>query len=145
MRRKLTAGVLIFCMLFSLIPTTAFAESANEYNEPVLTSLELTYFDGVNNQTVSLFPLETQPQITFEAGTELMFEAQFDTTTRIDKVYITSTIGDEIKYLEAIDENNTGIYTAQGYFDTNDQSYIPGTIGVLYTKKNSCSNRTCIN
>ncbi|MBQ3509756.1 MAG: hypothetical protein IJA90_07065 [Peptococcaceae bacterium] len=120
--------------LLCFIPTAAFADSLNEYNEPVVTSLTLTYFDGADNQTISLLPLDIQPQLTVEASTELIFEVQFDNATRIDKVYITSTIDDEIKYLEAVEEH-AGLYKAQGYFDPNDYNYIPGTIGVLYTKK----------
>lgn len=120
-----------------LLSTTVLAaEDEMLFKEPAVIELLVTYQDGETSHTLSLLPLEDdQPQIAMQAGNALRFQVRFDNLERLDRVYITSTKSDDVKYLEAVYDQSAGAYIADGYFDPDDTDYVPGTIGVTYTKK----------
>jgi len=89
-----------------------------------LISLTVT---NVNGEDISLL----DGGVSIRLGEQYTFKAQFSDPDSIKSVYITSTIGDEVKMLEAV--RNGDIFVTSGYFD-NDSDYTPGSIGVKYTE-----------
>lgn len=137
MRKRFISSLLVLCMATTLLPVKAWAaESGTALKEPAVTDLTVTYNDGGTDKTTSLLPVESnQPQIPLPADGQLTFQIRFDSWEQLDKVYVTSTKDNNVKYLEAIANGTAGSYTASGCFDPSDTNYIPGQISVEYTKK----------
>lgn len=135
-KRRLLPMLLTLSVLLALMPVKALAvESGTEFREPTVTSLTVTYRDEDHSEkTVSLLPLDSGLE-PVTAASPSTFRVEFDSLDRLDKVYITSTTAGDTKYLEAAYDTASGTYTASGYFDPDDTGYVPGTIGVSYTKK----------
>lgn len=135
-KRRLLPMLLTLSVLLALMPAKALAvESGTEFREPTVTSLTVTYRDEDHSEkTVSLLPLDSGLE-PVTAASPSTFRVEFDSLDRLDKVYITSTTAGGTKYLEAAYDTASGAYTTSGYFDPDDTGYVPGTIGVSYTKK----------
>jgi len=135
--KKLLAVLLALSTLLSLASMNAVAaDNEAEYHSPTVTELTVTYDDGEKMVTVSLLPLSSdQSQITLPEGSVPVFEIKFDNIARLNQVYVTSTRDDDVKYLEALYNQQKGAYVTNGFFDPDDETYVPGTIGVTYTKK----------
>lgn len=139
MKKRLISTLLALCMVLGMLPGEAFAAGNDSTSiEPTVTELTVTYKDGESNTTQSLLPLtSTLLQINMPEDGKLTFEAKFDHSEIVDKVYITSSRGADVKRVQAYYNPNTGTYItdAEEHFDPNDPYYIPGEIGVEYTKK----------
>ncbi len=129
--KQLLSLALACCLLVGIFPTTALAAISTQLaegnggnGEPEL--LELTVEDK-NGNVVSL--LENEPIVSM--GESYTFAVTFSNPSKIKKVYITSTKESGTKYLEAIWDGSA--FKTQGLFDDN-ANYVPGKIGVEYTK-----------
>ena len=129
MKKRILALVLAVCLVVSGCPIKAFAtEQPITLTEPKVTGLSVSINDG---DPVDI--LSGQSTIEMAAGNKPVFTVTFDDTAMVSKVFVTSTKDGETKYLEAKPEN--GEYITDGYFDPTNEEYVPGTIGVEYSKK----------
>jgi len=140
MKKRLTSFLLALAVILTFVPTHAIATDLNEnnalYKSPTVTELLLSYEENGDLKSVSLLPMDTeQPQIALSNGTFPIFKVKFDNNSRLNRVYITSTKGDDTKYLEAIYDQEEEMYITSGLFDPSDTSYVPGIIGVTFDKK----------
>ena len=120
--------LLALCMVLSMVPLEAFAAESETLAEPKVTALTVSYDGG---EPVDL--LGDQPTVSMPAGSKPVFTVTFDNTELLNKVFVTSTKDGETKYLEATLQDDK--YVTDGYFDSRDKNYVPGTIEVTYSKK----------
>lgn len=97
--------------------------ASSSSGEDGLVSLTVT---DINGDEISLL----DGGVAIRLGSEYTFKAGFSDPDSIKSVYITSTIGSDVKMLEAV--RNGDVFVTSGYFD-GDSNYIPGSIGVKYT------------
>ena len=152
MKKRLLAMLLCVAMVASLLtvgavadnaPITAIDGAVMEHTVDIgeLSDDEATYTassssgeDGlvsltvtdINGDEISLL----DGGVAIRLGSEYTFKAGFSDPDSIKSVYITSTIGSDVKMLEAV--RNGDVFVTSGYFD-GDSNYIPGSIGVKYT------------
>ena len=152
MKKRLLAMLLCVAMVASLLTVGAVADNAPiaaidgavmEHTVDIgeLSDDEATYTassssgeDGlvsltvtdINGDEISLL----DGGVAIRLGSEYTFKAGFSDPDSIKSVYITSTIGSDVKMLEAV--RNGDVFVTSGYFD-GDSNYIPGSIGVKYT------------
>ena len=152
MKKRLLATLLCVAMLASLLTVGAAADvgeekvvstdvvehtvEINTYSESNSTNassssstdglISLTVTD-VNGEDISLL----DGGVSIRLGEQYTFKAQFSDPDSIKSVYVTSTIGEEVKMLEAVRSGD--IFVTSGYFD-NDPDYTPGSVGVKYTE-----------
>lgn len=133
MKKHLLAAILALCVGLTVLPVQALAEDGDtSFSLPEVTELTVTYQAKGTEQTVSL--LQSQPQIALTPDSRPVFTVSFDSSQRLGQVFITSTREGEVKYLEALPAS-VNTYVTSGCFDREDTAYLPGTIGVMYTKK----------
>ncbi len=137
MGRRVLSMIVMCAFLLSLFPAAVFAEADfDSLEEPKVVSVELIHQSMGTEQMVQLYPQrDTKPEINLTLDSEAVFRVKFDRMERIDRVYITSTKADGIRYLEAYYDQDSGTYIGGGTFLYEDASYMPGAIGVSYTKK----------
>ena len=116
-------------MLISILPTVTIAAESTQ--DPQLKDLIVHYNLGEEEKQQSI--LNGSPEISFSAGSELIFEVKFLNPQRVGRVYVTSTVDDETQYLTAEYNADTQTFLTSGYFG-DDKNYIPGIIKVEYTK-----------
>ena len=97
---------------------------------PELTSFKMDYngstYDVLRNKRYN---------VTFNPSYEFKFRVKYSHTEKIDAVFVTSTKNQVTKRMKAVYDEKTDTYTAKGFFDDSDHSYVPGTIGVEYVPK----------
>ncbi len=74
------------------------------------------------------------PVMTFNQGYPLQFDIVLDNPYNAQMVFVTSTKGDETYSMRANWIPEEGVYRAEGYFNPNNTSYIPGTLGIEIAK-----------
>ena len=152
MKKRLLAMLLCVAMVASLLTVGAAADVGEDnvesadvvehtveidtYSERNTTNASSSSFtDGlmsftvtdVNGDDISLL----DGGVSIRLGEQYTFKAQFSDPDSIKSVYVTSTIGEEVKMLEAVRRGD--IFVTSGYFD-NDPDYTPGSVGVKYTE-----------
>ena len=111
------------------------AETTVTYLEgaPNLTAFDM-YYNGVK---YDLFSADNvKPTITFVPGKPFSYRVRFDNVQNVDTVYIVSNRNNSVKKLKAEYDAANGYYVANGYFDENNHSYVPGVVSVEYIEKN---------
>ena len=88
-----------------------------------------------NGQTIS-FTLDSaataKPILTFSPGSSFTFTAEIEGGEAISNLYFVSTRGTDKKHMEASYDRRTGLWTASGFFDAGNRSYVPGVISLEY-------------
>lgn len=102
-----------------------------EENAPMLTGFVM-YYNGVRHD---LNNPKQRPNITFVPGNNYSFKVTIANRDKIDKVFVTSDRNGSTKYIEAKWDENKEAYIAQGPFEPENSSYVPGTMNVYYTLK----------
>lgn len=102
----------------------ATLKASSSSDEEGLVSLTVT---DINGDEISLL----DGGVAIRLGSEYTFKAGFSDPDSIESVYITSTMGSDVKMLEAVRTGN--VFVTSGYFD-DDANYLPGSIGVKYTE-----------
>ena len=77
----------------------------------------------------------TSPVISFNPAYPISFEITATNNERIDRLFVTSTKGNIDKYIEAFYNAETGTWIAEGYFDEENHSYVPGSLNVSIIEK----------
>lgn len=104
-------------------------------NEPRLTRLTLYYMGAEHTIYDAENPDLTLPAVAVSPSYSLTFSAEFENADAIDMVLITSTRSGVKRSLKAKYNAASGAFVAAGLFDENDDTYVPGVIGVEYTLK----------
>ncbi|MCR4738825.1 MAG: leucine-rich repeat protein [Lachnospiraceae bacterium] len=86
---------------------------------------------------VDLLDDSKKPYVSYAPHVPFMFTIDIDNAETIDKVFVTSTRGNEKRSMEATYDANSGKYVARGFFDEDNHSYVPGTIRVEFQEKHS--------
>ena len=65
----------------------------------------------------------------------LCFDITTVNTDQIDRLFVTSQKGNDIKYIEAYYNAEKGLWSTNGYFDESDPNYIPGVLNICILEK----------
>ncbi len=85
-----------------------------------------------NDRRMSLKELQgTRPVVIFRQS-PFRFEINFTPAEGLKNVYVVSTRNNVKKYLQAVWNEELGLFVAEGYFDPLDHSYIPGELEIEY-------------
>ena len=76
----------------------------------------------------------TKPNITWASSYKYKFTVRFNNAESVSSVNITSTRNNVKKSIQAVWNDTTNAFIAEGYFD-NNSSYVPGIISLQYTNK----------
>lgn len=124
-----TRGIILALALVALTAFFQYQTAAYAWDAPKEPTLQsLTVIDREGNSVELLDHAQS-----VHLGASYVFKAQFSEAELIDKVYITSTKNGTTKLLEA--EWNGSVFATCGTFDKTRTDYIPGKIGIKYTKK----------
>ena len=111
------------------------AEVTYQADEATMTGFTLYYNEHSVTKTCDLMETNgVKPKVYFVPGTQFNFEITFDHPEKIDHLYVTSTRNNEVKYLEAFYDETRGAFVTNGYFDENNNQYVPGVLSIEYTK-----------
>ena len=77
-----------------------------------------------------------RPVVTFVPGEVFRFEVYVDQHETIESLLVVSTRSNQRKIMEASWDAQLGAYVAEGLFDPENESYVPGAITVEYIRKN---------
>ena len=102
--------------------------------KPVVENIKMIYRDTETDITDVLLG-GVSPVVSYNPVFQLGFSVSVSNDESIDKLFITSQKGDVIKYLEAVYDPETDLWTASGYFDDSNHSYIPGALNVSIIEK----------
>lgn len=75
------------------------------------------------------------PLISYNPAKPLRFELKVTNTDRIDRLFVTSEKGTEMKYIEATYDAKKKLWVAEGFFDDNNHHYVPGGLNVSIIEK----------
>ena len=124
---------------------TILAEAEDGYGNPITAETRVVYRETTptmtsfvmehNGQTFNMNQLRgTKPTVSFAPGRTFKFTVKFDRISSIRDVYVVSTRNNTKKYLRAIWDNTSNAFIAEGFFDEDNTSYVPGTISIEYTR-----------
>lgn len=77
----------------------------------------------------------TRPVLSFRSYEDFRFEVNFTNPETLESVYVVSIRNNVKKYLQAHWNEELGLFVAEGFFDPNDHSYVPGALSVEYVVK----------
>ncbi|SEH50582.1 Leucine rich repeat-containing protein [Ruminococcus flavefaciens] len=80
-----------------------------------------------------VFTKGTSPVVIFQS--DLGFDITTVNTDKIDRLFVTSQKGDDIKYIEAFYNAEKDLWSTEGNFDENDPHYVPGTLNIFILEK----------
>lgn len=98
--------------------------------EPELASFVM-YYDAHSPQQMDL--LKADGAYMINPTKPLKFIIKFNNYENLGRVFVISTRNDIDKRIYATPTGNPGEYIAEGYFDANNYSYVPGKLHVGYT------------
>ena len=79
----------------------------------------------------NVFQYGYSPVISYNPEYPFRFEVTATNNQNIAKMYVTSTKGEEVRYLEATYYPNTGTWVATGYFEESNTGYVPGSLNIV--------------
>ena len=103
--------------------------------KPVVKTVLFRYNDTEELDITDVLTRGTSPVISFNPAYPTSFEITATNNERIDRVFVTSTKGNIDKHIEAFYNDKTGTWTAEGYFDEENHSYVPGSLNVSIIEK----------
>ena len=117
------------------------AETVVTYKEstPVLSGFVMEHY----GQTIDMDDVKgMRPVVTFAPGEVFKFFVWFENGGNIERVYIVSTRNNIRRSMEAKWDASSGAYVAEGLFDKDDESYVPGAISIEYVLKSGAVSFT---
>ena len=99
---------------------------------PTMTDFVMEY----NGNTYTMEQLNgKKPVVRFNSREKFKFTICFDAVSNIDRLWVVSTRSNREKAIEAKWDPDAGAYVAEGWFDPEDHTYVPGKIGVRISRK----------
>lgn len=80
-----------------------------------------------------VFTKGTTPVVEYHSN--LGFDITTVNTDQIDRLFVTSQKGNDIKYIEAFYNPEKDLWSTEGNFDENDPHYVPGTLNIFILEK----------
>ena len=108
-------------------------------DKPVVQKV-LMGFNNHSDAQMDITDVLTQgvsPVISYNPSYSLTFNITATYSEKIDKMFVTSTKGKTIKYIEAFYNADTDTWIADGYFDESNHSYVPGKLNVSIIENES--------
>ena len=105
---------------------------------PVVESVWLVYNNHRNSRKdiTDIFVSGTSPVISFLPSAPLQFIIKMSNSQAIDKLYVTSTKGSEVKAMEAkYDPEKDEWSTGDAFFETGRGAYVPGALNISVIEK----------
>ena len=104
---------------------------------PVVESATLIYnkHEYVSEDITDVFTQGTSPAFYFNPAYPFVFEIKASHTDKIDKMFVSSTKGNQMKYIEALWNEESQVWIASGYFDNNNTRYVPGALNISIVEK----------
>ena len=104
-------------------------------DKPAVQNVTMYYNSDKQADITNVLTEGVSPIISFNPSKPLRFEIKVTNTDRIDRLFVTSEKGSELKYIEASYDKKKKIWIAEGYFDPNNHSYVPGGLNVSIIEK----------
>ena len=98
--------------------------------KPAVKKITMHYNDTETLDVTNVFTDGASPVISLLSGTPVNFSIKATNSKNIYRMFVTSTKGDDVKYLEAFYNKNTDTWETDGYFDPYNTSYIPGAMNI---------------
>lgn len=105
--------------------------------KPVVKNVMFSYNESDELDITDVFKQGLSPVVTFDPAYPISFEITATNNEEIDRLFITSTKCGIMKYIEAFYDDKTQTWIADGYFDEDNHSYIPGALNVSIIEKNA--------
>ena len=76
-----------------------------------------------------------KPIVVFNPSKKFHFEMKFDNSDEIESIYVVSNRSNIKRKMQANWDEKSQLFVAEGYFDENNHSYVPGAVSVEYIAK----------
>ena len=132
--KRLLALFLTLCLLLGMVPAPAFAEETEEVDTVVK---ELRFYPDCESDAYSLINT-AEEGVVINFNTTLnpyKFEILFEDPESIGRAWLSSTVNGKRRTLAATYDKETGLFTAEGYFNSEDRYYVPTNVRVEYSPK----------
>ena len=104
---------------------------------PTMTDFVMEY----NGNTYSMEELNgKKPVVRFDTREKFKFTIRFDGVSNIDRLWVVSTRSNQEKAIEAKWDPAINAYVAEGWFDPDDHTYVPGKISIRMSRKSDKLN-----
>ena len=122
--------------------TSVSSSTSVTYNTgaPILTQFDMYYY-GHDLKYLNLLDVQTKANPIWPSK-PLKFVVHFDNADNVTEVFVTSTKNGIVSRMQAFPTQNAGEYIAEGFFDSTNSSYVPGTINILYSTKTTVEEYT---
>ena len=131
MKKRFISLFLVLCMVLGMIPAQVFAAADPNVEE-------LRFYSDCTVDEYTVISQGEDHNLTFNlSDNPYKFEVKFYNPEEMGYVFITSNTPDETKVLEAVYNEDTGLFETSGYFDPEDPNYVPRNVRVEYTRKTS--------
>ena len=97
--------------------------------KPVVQKVVMRYSDSEMDIT-DVLEQGVSPVVSYNPEDSLAFEVTATHSEKIHRMFVTSTKGTAMKYIEAIYDADRDVWTASGYFDSENHSYVPGKLNI---------------
>ena len=103
--------------------------------KPVVKQVIFTYNGGQTLDITDVLYRGTSPVVSYNPSYPTGFEITATNNDRIDKLFVTSSKNGVLKFIQAFYDAKSGTWKANGYFDEDNHSYVPGTLNISIVEK----------
>ena len=98
--------------------------------KPTVKKVTMHYNNTESLDVTDVFTEGVSPVISLVSGAPVNFTIETANSRNIYRMFVTSTKGNEVKYLEAFYDRKTDKWKTDGYFDPYNTSYIPASLNI---------------
>ncbi|MBP3761996.1 MAG: leucine-rich repeat protein, partial [Ruminococcus sp.] len=99
-------------------------------SKPAVKNIVMKYNGTESLDVTDVFMDGASPVISLLSGEPINFSVKTTNSKNVYRMFVTSTKGDEVKYLEAFYNKEKDLWETDGYFDPYNTSYIPGSLNI---------------
>ena len=117
--------------------TSDVVTTTYEVEKPAVQKV-MMYFNSDFSKVLDITNVLTEgvsPAVSYNPAYQMKFEVEVSNPERVDRLFVTSEKGSEMKYMEAAYDEKSGLWVAQGYFDPSNHQYVPGALNVSIFEK----------
>ena len=110
--------------------------------KPVVKKVLFSYNDHKEelDDITDVFKKGISPVKSINPAYPVGFQVYATNNDKIDKMFVTSTKVTNMKYMELFYDKAKDVWTASGYFDPNDKSYVPGKLNISIIEKETINS-----
>ncbi|MBQ8959896.1 MAG: leucine-rich repeat protein [Ruminococcus sp.] len=117
--------------------TSETVTTTYEEERPAVKKVVMYYNDHKNNflDITNVLTEGVSPVISYNPAYPLKFEIEVSNPDKVQRLFVTSDKGSEARYLEASYDEASGLWIAEGYFEPDNRSYVPGALNISMIEK----------